>query len=207
MKWLLLTIATLAAAFAAAQRYNASQDAEPSEPEQLTDWVDDVIIKATPSTYSAAPSSAPANESAFLTMIAWAEGTDRFHGYSTAFGGGKIPSLADHPRKFYTFTNSRGEVLRTSAAGRYQFLSRTWDTLAKRLGLPDFGPESQDRAALELIRERGALGDVRAGRTAQAIAKVAKIWASLPGAGYAQPEKNLLALLTTYRAAGGTLEA
>lgn len=210
MKWLLLTIATLAAAALAAQRYNASQDTPdeaPTEPDQLTTWIDDIVINTSPSTYAQAPTSAPANEAAFLSMIAWAEGTDRFHGYATAFGGGLIPSLHDHPRKFYSFTNSRGEKLRTSAAGRYQFLVKTWDTLAARLGLPDFGPDSQDRAALELIRERGALGDVRAGRTAQAIEKVAKIWASLPGAGYAQPEKKLTALLTQYRASGGTFEA
>lgn len=153
-----------------------------------------------------APDVAARNERAFLDMIAYAEGTAGPDGYRTMFGYRLFDSFADHPRQFFEFTNSRGETLRTSAAGRYQFLARTWDTLKKRLKLPDFGPESQDRAAIELIRERGALSDVRAGRVAAAVVKVAPVWASLPGAGYAQPERNLSALIATYTQAGGNLE-
>lgn len=152
------------------------------------------------------PELAARNERAFLDMIAYAEGTAGPEGYRTMFGHRLFDSFADHPRVYFEFTNSRGEKLRTSAAGRYQFLVPTWDALKKRLKLPDFGPDSQDRAALELVRERGALGDVRAGRVAAAVAKVAPIWASLPGAGYAQPERNLSALLASYTAAGGNLE-
>jgi lysozyme len=94
----------------------------------------------------------------------------------------------------------------STAAGRYQFLARTWDTLKRRLNLPDFGPDSQDAAALELIRERGALSDVQAGRVAVAVGKVQKIWASLPGAGYSQPERSINQLTAAYVRAGGTLE-
>ena len=65
----------------------------------------------------------------------------------------------------------------------------------------------QDAAALELIRRRGALKDVDAGRISAAIAKCAPIWASMPGAGYAQPERKLNTLLASYSAAGGNLEA
>lgn len=80
-------------------------------------------------------------------------------------------------------------------------------SLAAKLGLPDFSPESQDRACLELIRQRNALSDVEAGRVESAIAKCAPIWASLPGAGYNQPERKLSALVASYNQAGGTLEA
>lgn len=153
------------------------------------------------------PELAARNVAAFLDMIAYAEGTSGPNGYRMMFGGGLVDSLADHPRVFHNFGDGAGRELRTSAAGRYQFLSRTWDALRARLGLPDFGPASQDAAAVELIRERGALQDVRAGRVAAAVAKVAPIWASLPGAGYAQPEKKLTALLASYQAAGGNLEA
>ncbi len=152
------------------------------------------------------PELAARNERAFLDMIAYAEGTAGPDGYRTMFGHRLFDSFADHPRQYFEFTNARGEKLRTSAAGRYQFLARTWDTLKARLNLPDFGPESQDRAAIELIRERGALPDVRAGRVAAAVVKVAPIWASLPGAGYAQPERKLSALLASYTTAGGNLE-
>lgn len=151
--------------------------------------------------------TAARNERAFLDMIAYAEGTGGPNGYRTLFGGGLVDGLADHPRQFFTFTNKNGETLKTSAAGRYQFLARTWDALARKLYLTDFGPASQDAAALELIRERGALKDVQAGRVAAAVSKVAPIWASLPGAGYAQPERKLSALLASYTSAGGNLEA
>ena len=89
-------------------------------------------------------------------------------------------------------------------SGRYQILARTWDGVRRKLGLSDFTPASQDAAAVELIRERGALADVQAGRTVRAIGKVAKVWASLPGAGYNQPERQLSALMQAYASAGGS---
>ncbi len=49
------------------------------------------------------------------------------------------------------------------------------------LRLPDFSPQSQDWAALHLIRERGAMSAVDAGRLSMAIDLCAAIWASLPG--------------------------
>jgi lysozyme len=140
-------------------------------------------------------------------MIAYSEGTSGPNGYRTMFGGGLAANLDDHPRQMFSFTNKNGQNLKTTAAGRYQFLSRTWDELAKSLALPDFGPASQDAAALELIRRRGALKDVDAGRITAAIAKCAPIWASMPGAGYAQPERKLNTLLASFTAAGGNLEA
>ncbi|MFD9887686.1 hypothetical protein ACFWZT_40225, partial [Streptomyces alboflavus] len=77
----------------------------------------------------------------FLDAIGSAEGTDT-HGYNTAFGGGKLESLADHPRQLHDFMQTDGTPNKTSAAGRYQFLSSTWDDVAKSLSLPDFGPQS-----------------------------------------------------------------
>jgi muramidase (phage lysozyme) len=181
-----------------------------TEPDQLPTFLETVAVNLNPYSYTPANVSddqAARNERAFLDMIAYAEGTNGPNGYRTLFGGGLFDSMADHPRVYKPFTNGRGETLRSSAAGRYQFLVKTWDTLRGRLDLPDFGPASQDSAALELIRERGALNDVRAGRTSAAIAKIAPIWASMPGAGYAQPEKKITALLAQFRAAGGNLEA
>jgi lysozyme len=179
-------------------------DAAPSEPDQTTSFFEDVIVSLTPSTYAPSftpPDVAATNVRAFLDMIAYAEGTSRYpdSGYRTLFGGGQFDSYADHPRVFVPFRTTT-----SSAAGRYQILYRTWDGLRGKLGLMDFSPASQDAAAVELIRERGALGDVQAGRTVQAINKVAKVWASLPGAGYNQPERQLSALLDAYSNAGGT---
>lgn len=192
-------------------------DTPDSMPDQLPGTLDSIAIQAATvgQDFAAAvglggstdAATAERNTHAFLDMIAYSEGTAGPNSYRTLFGGGLVDSLADHPRRVFTFTNSRGENLKTTAAGRYQFLARTWDELQQKLQLPDFGPDSQDRAALELVRRRGALKDVEAGRIAAAIQKCAPIWASMPGAGYAQPERKLTTLLASYSAAGGNLEA
>jgi muramidase (phage lysozyme) len=176
-----------------------------TEPDQTTTLIEDAVIAVTPTTYRPAGVSddqAAANVSAFLSMIAFAEGTDGPDGYRMLFGKKLFDSYADHPRVYVPFRNTS-----SSAAGRYQILARTWDTLARRLGLMDFSPDNQDAAAVELIRERGALNDVKAGRTAAAVDKVRKVWASLPGAGYSQPERSINQLLAAYQRAGGTFES
>lgn len=182
-------------------------DSVPTEDtQQTTTMVQDAIIAVTPSTYFPAPSDAvaDANVSAFLDMIAYSEGTSGPDGYRTMFGHRLFDSFADHPRQYFSFTDGAGRQLKTSAAGRYQFLASTWDSLRAKLGLQDFSPASQDAGCIELIRQRGALNDVKAGRTADAIAKCAPVWASLPGAGYSQPERKLSQLLAAYSNAGGT---
>jgi muramidase (phage lysozyme) len=125
----------------------------------------------------------------FLGMIGSAEGTDK-HGYNTLFGGGKMDSLADHPRILFDFTETTGRPNKTTAAGRYQFLTTTWDEQAKKLGLRDFGPQSQDLAAINLLRERGILPDVLAGNWEAAVKKSGPIWASLPSSQYPQPRQS-----------------
>lgn len=177
---------------------------------QTTTIMEDLAVTLDPSTYTpaaVAPDTAAVNEKAFLDMIAFSEGVAQGEdGYRTLFGGRLFDSFADHPGIFFDFTDKAGRQLKTSAAGRYQFLLRTWRELAQKLQLPDFSPASQDAAALELVRQRGALNDVQAGRFAQAVAKCAPIWASLPGAGYAQHENKITSLMAAYQAAGGTLE-
>ncbi|TRP85570.1 glycoside hydrolase family 24 protein, partial [Salmonella enterica] len=88
---------------------------------------------------------------------------------------------SDHPfahgRPAKVF-NRRGE--KSTASGRYQQLYLFWPHYRKQLALPDFSPLSQDRLAIQLIRERGALDDIRAGRIERAISRCRNIWASLP---------------------------
>lgn len=178
------------------------------EIDQLPGLLDAAIIAMTPSTYMPAGvdfETASRNRAAFLAAIRYAEGTAGERGYNTMFGYRYFDSFADHPRQYFDYTDMSGRTLKTSAAGAYQIIVRTWDALRARLGLPDFSPASQDAAALELIRERGALADVDAGRFADAVRKVSKVWASLPGAGYAQPERALSSLYAAYRSAGGTV--
>lgn len=122
------------------------------------------------------------NVQAFLTLIRTGEGTLGTAGYRKLFGGGLFNDFADHPRVAVT----RGGITST-AAGAYQQLSKTWDEMAAKYNLPDFSPHSQDIAALGLIKRRGALADVIAGRFRSAIDKTNKEWASLPGSPYGQP--------------------
>lgn len=155
------------------------------------------------------------NLRAFLDTIAWAEGTStssatRCNGYDIVVTG-----VDGHPEAFTDFRahpfaagrpskpiNSKG--LTSNACGRYQFMLRDWVHYRDQLHLPDFGPESQDRWAIQLIRERKALPLIEAGRFAEAIAAVRNLWASLPGAGYeGQPMRDLRQLTAIYRAAGG----
>jgi muramidase (phage lysozyme) len=161
-----------------------------------------------------------ANQRAFLALIAFAEGTDRepepyrvCYGYRHA-----IISLADHPAVTGEWRGERlpeamcrGAGLSpgcvSTAAGRYQLIKPTWLGIKKRLRLPDFEPESQDRAALYLVEQRGALEDVHAGRIQTAISKCRPEWASLPGAGYGQPERRIGALVAAYEKAGGNVWA
>ena len=143
------------------------------------------------------------NVRAFLDMIRVGEGTADPDGYRRHFGGRLFDSFDDHPRIAITAGLGRNKYTST-AAGAYQFLSRTWDECAKALGLRDFSPQSQDLAAVFLIDRRRALDDVLAGRIEAAIAKCAREWASLPGSPYGQPVKTLEQALKTYAERGGT---
>jgi muramidase (phage lysozyme) len=141
---------------------------------------------------------------AFLDMIAHSEIGDALlavsdDGYnvivgSTAAKPHLLTSYADHPQIIVKLSPK----LSSSAAGRYQFIARTWDALARDLRFKDFSPENQDRGAIELLREVGALPLIRSGRIADAIEAAAPIWASFPGAGYGQHENKLTDLLAAF---------
>jgi muramidase (phage lysozyme) len=143
--------------------------------------------------------AASRNVSAFLDTIKYAEGTWG-KGDNILFGFGTFDGFDDHPRIRVPFRDTF-----STAAGPFQIIAPTWDRIASRLGLPDFSPASQEQAAIELIREAGALDDVEAGRFAMAVEKVRKVWASFPGAGYGQPERSFQSLAGFFQAAGGTL--
>jgi muramidase (phage lysozyme) len=95
--------------------------------------------------------------------------------------------------------------LTSNAAGRYQQMLKFWPHYKLLLNLPDFGPESQDRCAVQQIKEQRALDDVLTGHFVIAVAKVSNLWASLPGANYpGQRMRTMTALEDAYERAGGT---
>lgn len=126
------------------------------------------------------------NIKAFLALIRYTEGA----GYKTLFGGGIFGSFDDHPRVAITKKLGNRPITST-AAGAYQFLSRTWDECANSCNLDDFSPLSQDTAALFLIERRRALDAVIEGDWKTAIERCNREWASLPGSPYGQPTKTL----------------
>jgi len=157
------------------------------------------------------------NQQAFLDMLSVSEGTStspatQRDGYDVIVTGiDKKPEIftdfSNHPfasgRKSKTI-NLNG--LTSNASGRYQFMLRDWAHYRSQLGLQDFGPASQDKWALQLIREQRAFPDIEAGNFAAAVAKCRNIWASLPGAGYPGQHENKLAdLQLAYTNAGGKL--
>lgn len=70
----------------------------------------------------------------------------------------------------------------SSAAGRYQFLSNTWNNLSKTLGLPNFHASTQDIAAVQLMKDRKMIEPLLNGDLKTAVNRGAGEWASLPKA-------------------------
>ena len=144
---------------------------------------------------------------AFLDAIAFCEGTDngrqqtRNHGYDVVVGGSLFTDYSKHPNRLIKLRPG----LSSSAAGRYQLLSKYFDTYKKQLGLPDFGQASQDQIALQQINERRALEDIDAGRIREAVEKCNKTWASLPGSPYGQHTYSMDVFLTQFKKAGGVV--
>jgi muramidase (phage lysozyme) len=156
------------------------------------------------------------NALAFLDMLAWSEiGTANLaasdDGYNVIVTGidGKLDLFsryADHPfasGRASKVINSKG--LTSNASGRYQQMLKDWPHYRDLLKLPDFGPPSQDRLAIQHIKECRALVDIQAGNIASAIGKCSNIWASLPGNAYGQPVRPIDGLIARYVAAGGVL--
>jgi muramidase (phage lysozyme) len=143
------------------------------------------------------------NLCAFLDTIAYAEGTSTVKGsddgYNVLVGGTLFASYVQHPLSSGgIFLPSLG--IYSTAAGRYQILFRNWITYKVRLKLKDFSPISQDLIAYQLMKERGGiLPALKDNDFSTAITESARLWASLPGAGYGQHEMALASLQTVYQ--------
>ena len=148
------------------------------------------------------------NVQAFLTLIRTGEGTLGDEDYGRFFSPRKHPEyfddFSDHPRKRNRHRMGERYII-SSAAGAYQIIEPTWDMIQRNLSLPDFTPESQDLAAVWLIRHRGALSAVIAGDLETAIKRCAREWASLPGSPYGQPLLSAMAAKQAYVYAGGRI--
>ena len=153
---------------------------------------------------------------ALLDTIAFAEGTRGNGDYRRVVNGTVIgaanPNLPyDHSlvgKRNVTVSDLQrhpnllvqvGKGLRSTAAGRYQFLDSTW----RGLGMKDFSPRSQDLAAIKLMQQRGMIEPLLRGDFNGAIHRGAPEWASLPtasGGSYygGQGAKSLSSLRSVY---------
>lgn len=127
-----------------------------------------------------------------LDIIAASENAD----YNTTFGGGTFDDFSRHPNAQRKFKQKDGTTNSSGAAGRYQFLKGTWDSLQKELGLQDFSPRNQDIGALALLDQargksgKSALELALEGNYQGMVEKAGNIWASFPSAPakYSQPK-------------------
>ena len=144
----------------------------------------------------------------FKSCYSFGEGTSGQSGYNTQFTGRQFTDLSKHPRQI---NSSNG--LSSDAAGAYQFLSTTWDGAKQALNLPDFSPESQEKAGRYLTQQRGVNPDTvfkTKDEFKAAMDKLAPEWASLPYSGvspsghgkgssyYGQGGKNIDELWSLY---------
>jgi len=112
-----------------------------------------------------------------LDMIAWAEGTASLgdNGYNVMFTGKLFDGYAKHPEQLQSASG-----LESDAAGRYQFLSTTWNPVAATIGATDFTPASQDAGAVQLLKNRGAYEYALAGNWPAMLDEISYEWASIP---------------------------
>lgn len=138
----------------------------------------------------------PAHNRAILDTIAGTESP----GYDIMYGGVRFNNgFKDHPRQSHLITSGPNAGKYTTAAGRYQFLTTTWDATVKAYNeqnpndkITDFSPENQDKAALFLAQQtykrmtqgRNLEDDLRSGDP-RVIGNVGYMlrgeWTSLPG--------------------------
>lgn len=219
-------VAGIAAMLAAA--WARAREARPLDPSQvpvqdmspqLPAWEEAAGI-APDDMPAANPSQADRNVAAFLAMIRAAEGTAGQGGYGALFGWPRSGrsfdpyTVSGHPRQFFQFTDKAGRTKNTSAAGAYQITWTTWSdyrvpfvawATLNGYSTQGFLPATQDAFAMFLLNIDGALEHVRAGRLDQAIAIARRRWASLPGAGYDQPERTADYVQAAYTSAGGVI--
>ena len=138
-------------------------------------------IQGSPSPFSSALKKSE-NQTKFLDFLGKAEGAD----FNVIVGGKKFDDFGKHP-SVVGLTTKEGP---STAAGKFQITKTTYDQYAKKLGITDFSPESQEKIALAIIEDKGAMQDVEKGNWNAAIKKLGDVWASLPSSPYSQPKRS-----------------
>ncbi len=153
------------------------------------------------------------NTRAFLELIGQLEANGE---YNVIAGGQHFTDYAEHP---YVLEPNRTKPLGTTAAGKYQMVRRTWAFARDALELPDFSPESQDRAAAWLLEFKqpgtnniapggtGLIELVRAGSFDQALEAYTPEWEALGKVRAGTYPITLAQARELYQDQGGTINA
>ena len=142
------------------------------------------------------------NLDAFLKLIRKAESNDD---YRALVGGGRFSDFSDHPAITGEFAGIQGPSGLTTAAGAYQITRTTWKDLGGIGRYGDFLPYSQDLAAIDLIKRRGALPDINAGNFQQAVTKLRNEWEAFARMLAGNYHITLADAQTIYQNAGGSI--
>lgn len=144
-------------------------------------------------------------QKALHDSIAWAEGTRNFakDGYNVMFSFKLMNSCNVHPNQCLAFGSSC-----STAAGRYQFLTTTWNSVKSANGLSSFEPENQEIGAKYLVNTTRHV-TVPSGRAmtasefSNAMSKLSWEWASLPPGRYGQSVKTASQMRNMYCSLAG----
>ena len=148
------------------------------------------------------------------SVIRFAEGTNKSDGYTTMFGHRQFTDMSRHPNSpMATPWGTKSE-----AAGAYQFMKPTWETVKRNTGVNDFSIESQEIGGRWLTSNRKVDQDKAITTRAefiQTMDKLAPEWAGLPYSGkgrngggygtsfYGQGGKKVEELIPIYEKAMG----
>jgi len=126
----------------------------------------------------------PAEGRALLDTIAGTESP----GCDVLYRGERFTDFSHHPNKPVEIISGPNKGRTSTAAGRYQFLFSSWKEEQQKLNLPDFSPESQDKAAWHLAQtvyhrqtNRDLLSALQNGILDKVVPALHSTWTSLPG--------------------------
>ncbi len=171
-----------------------SRNAQASYSGYGTQWPGDTNTPSQDPIFTDSGADMDSKVSAFLALLRKYESDDD---YSIIVGGSHFSDFSHHPNILIPLTIN-GRIVKSTAAGAYQFTFPTWETWRARLSLPDFSPASQDAAALAQIQELGIVDRLANNDFSGTMTRAGRVWASMPGSTANQNPQTLTTALNDY---------